>query len=103
MNIVYLCTYTYIHINQALKMSSWQDQVTDGANSSYSGTVFQSNDHDAIDLSFSDYESEYVPSETSVDREFVVPDTDALSYVSDKSTEEENGYCSLQVGIVEDN
>lgn len=82
-------------------MSNWQDQVSDGADSSYSGTTFQSSDSDAIDLTFFDQESEYVPSETSVDRAFVVSDTEAVSYISDKSSEEGNDTCGLEVGIVE--
>ncbi|OGE47377.1 hypothetical protein PENARI_c047G00943 [Penicillium arizonense] len=76
-------------------MSNWQDQLTNDADSSYSGTTFQSNDPDAVDVTFSDYESEYIPSETSSDRAFIAPDTDTLSYISDKPSEEGN-CCSLQ-------
>ncbi|KAJ6009007.1 hypothetical protein N7522_004023 [Penicillium canescens] len=80
-------------------MSNWQGQLTDDADSSYSGTTFQSNDADAVDVTFSDYESECVPSETSSDRAFIAPDTDTLSYVSDKPSEEGNVCCGLQVPI----
>lgn len=82
-------------------MSNWQDQLAGDADSSYSGATFPSNDPDAADVNFSDYESEYVPSETSSDRAFIAPDTDSLSYISDKPSEGDV-CCSLQVGNVED-
>lgn len=56
-------------------MPNWQDQLSDDTDSSYSDTTFLSKDSDAIDLTFSDYESGYVPSETSVDRAFVASET----------------------------
>lgn len=36
-----------------------------------------------------------------MDRAFVVSDTEAVSYISDKSSEEGNDTCGLEVGIVE--
>ncbi|CRL30038.1 unnamed protein product [Penicillium camemberti] len=83
-------------------MPNWQDQLSDDTDSSYSDTTFLSKDSDAIDLTFSDYESGYVPSETSVDRAFVASDTDALSYTSDNPSEEGQASWGLGEGIVED-
>lgn len=74
--------------------------VDDGI-SSHTGTTFRSNDSDAIDLTFSDHESEYVPSETSADRAFIVSDTDALSYLSDKSSVKEVS-CGISDGIADE-
>lgn len=58
----------------------------------------------AVDLSHSESESEseYVPSETSEDRAFVVSDADGLPYVSDASSGSEVTSCST-VSKHEDN
>jgi hypothetical protein len=50
----------------------------------------------AVDLSYSESESEseYVPSETSEDKAFIVSDTDGLTYVSDASSGNEVTSCS---------
>lgn len=61
----------------------------------------------AVDLSSSESESEseYVPSETSEDKAFVVSDTDGLTYVSDASSGNEVTGCSTvgkhdEIGLV---
>lgn len=84
-------------------MPDCQDQpVDDNLSPNSAGTTFRSNDSDAIELSLSDYESEYVPSETSSDLAFVVSDTDALSYLSDKPSVEGEVSCGIREGIVEE-
>lgn len=61
-----------------------------------SGTTLNSGDSDVEDITHSDLESEYVPSETSEDREFVVSDSESLSGVSIKSSDPEgSGYTIL--------
>lgn len=53
---------------------------------------------DGIDLTYSDSESEYVPSQTSEDRDFVVSDTEQASespFLSDQSSESEEDVESL--------
>jgi hypothetical protein len=59
---------------------------------------------DVEDITHSDLESEYVPSETSEDREFVVSDSDSLSCISiETSGPERPGYTILndEVGVIE--
>jgi hypothetical protein len=83
-------------------MSNQHQQLSDDTDSSYSGTTFRSNKSDAVDLAFSDYESEDLLSETSADRAFVVSDNDALSYDSDKYSIEGEVSCGLGEGILRD-
>jgi hypothetical protein len=84
------------------KMLSRRHQLSDDTDSSYSGTALRSNNSDTIDLASSDYESEDLLSETSADRAFVVSDTDALSYNSDKSSIEGEVSCGLEEEILEE-
>ncbi|KAJ5346178.1 uncharacterized protein N7506_000254 [Penicillium brevicompactum] len=64
-----------------------------GNESSDSGTTLNSGGSDVEDITNSDLESEYVPSETSEDREFVVSDSESLSGVSIRSSDPEgSGY-----------
>lgn len=83
-------------------MLSRHHQPSDDADSSYNGTTLWPNDSDTLDLSFSDYESEDLLSETSADRAFVVSDTDALSYNSDRSSMEGEVSRGLEEGILEE-
>jgi hypothetical protein len=83
-------------------MSNRHQRLTDDTDSSYSGTTFRSNESDAVDLAFSDYESEDILSETSADRAFVVSDNDALSYDSDKYSIEGDVSSGLGEGIPRD-
>ena len=83
-------------------MLSRHHQPSDDADSSYNGTTLWSNDSDTLDLSSSDYESEDLLSETSADRAFVVSDTDALSYNSDRSSMEGEVSRGLEEGILEE-
>lgn len=83
-------------------MSHRDQQLSDDTDSSYSGTTFGSNESDAVDLAFSDYESEDLLSETSADRAFVVSDNDALSYDSDKYSIEGEVPCGLGEEILRD-
>ena len=53
-----------------------------GNESSYRGAALDSGRSDVEDITHSDLESEYVPSETSEDREFVVSDSESLSGIS---------------------
>lgn len=67
-----------------------------GNKSSYSGTALDSGGSDIEDITHSDLESEYVPSETSEDREFVVSDSESLSGVSTNPLDPEgSGYSIL--------
>ncbi|CAI7597111.1 unnamed protein product [Penicillium pancosmium] len=53
---------------------------------------------DEVDLTYSDSESEYVPSQTSEDRDFIVSDTEQISessFLSDQSSETEDDVESL--------
>lgn len=71
--------------------------------SSYSGSTVYSAESDVEDITHSDLESEYVPSETSEDRDFVVSDSESLSCVSiETSAPESSGYTILndEVGVV---
>ncbi|KAF4765431.1 hypothetical protein HAV15_003326 [Penicillium sp. str.  len=73
-----------------------QEYTPKGNESSYSGTALNSGGSDVEDITHSDLESEYVPSETSEDREFVVSDSESLSGVSIKSSDPEgSGYTIL--------
>lgn len=73
-----------------------QEYTPKGNESSYSGTALNSGGSDVEDITQSDLESEYVPSETSEDREFVVSDSESLSGVSIKSSDPEgSGYTIL--------
>jgi hypothetical protein len=63
------------------------EYTSNGNESSYSGTTLNSGGSDAEDITNSDFESEYVPSETSEDRDFVVSDSESLSGVSIKSSD----------------
>ncbi|KAJ6019480.1 hypothetical protein N7522_001547 [Penicillium canescens] len=60
---------------------------------SYSGSTVYSAESDVEDITHSDLESEYVPSETSEDRDFVVSDSESLSCISiETSAPERSGY-----------
>ncbi|KAJ5215292.1 uncharacterized protein N7498_001699 [Penicillium cinerascens] len=82
-------------------MLSRHYQRSGDADSSYNGTTLRSNDSDTLDLS-SDYESEDLLSETSADRAFVVSDTDALSYNSDRSSMEGEVSRGLEEGTLDE-
>jgi hypothetical protein len=72
------------------------EYTTKGNESSYSGTALDSGGSDVEDVTHSDPESEYVPSETSEDREFVVSDSESLSGVSIESLDPNgSGYTIL--------
>lgn len=58
-----------------------------GNESSDSGTTLNSGGSDVEDITNSDLESKYVPSETSEDREFVVSDSESVSDVSIRSSD----------------
>jgi hypothetical protein len=68
--------------------------------SSYSGSTVYSAESDVEDITHSDLESEYIPSETSEDRDFVVSDSESLSCVSiETSAPESPGYNILNDGV----
>ncbi|KAJ5640328.1 uncharacterized protein N7484_008190 [Penicillium longicatenatum] len=53
---------------------------------------------DDSDLTFLESESDSVQSETSEDREFIISDTEELSYYSDKSSNNGESY-GLNIGV----
>lgn len=68
--------------------------MSDSANDDKEDASFSSSDYeldsdasDTQDVTCSDHESDYVPSSTSEDREFVVSDTEDIPYFSDTSTD----------------
>jgi hypothetical protein len=82
---------------------SLPDYISEIGESSYSGLTVYSAESDVEDITHSDLESEYVPSETSEDRDFVVSDSESLSCVSiETSAPERSGYTILndEVGVV---
>ncbi|OQD78096.1 hypothetical protein PENANT_c089G04323 [Penicillium antarcticum] len=77
--------------------------VSEIGESSYSGSTVYSAESDVEDITHSDFESEYIPSETSEDRDFVVSDSESLSCVSvETSAPERSDYNILDddVGVV---
>ncbi|KAJ6027443.1 uncharacterized protein N7446_003964 [Penicillium canescens] len=74
--------------------------VSEIGESSYSGSTVYSAESDVEDITHSDFESEYIPSETSEDRDFVVSDSESLSCVSiETSAPESSGYNILHDGV----
>lgn len=61
----------------------------DNGDASFSSSDYEldSDASDTLDVTCSDHESDYVPSSTSEDREFVVSDTEDIPYFSDTSTD----------------
>ncbi|KAJ5593569.1 hypothetical protein N7537_010473 [Penicillium hordei] len=55
--------------------------------SSYSGCTLNSGESDVEDITHSDFESEYIPSETSEDRDFIVSDSESLACVSNEPSD----------------
>ena len=70
--------------------------------SSYSGSTLNSGESDVEDITHSDLESEYVPSETSEDRDFVVSDSESLPCVSNEPSDPEEPAYTILDGVVED-
>ncbi|KGO61007.1 hypothetical protein PEX2_065490 [Penicillium expansum] len=70
--------------------------------SSYSGSTLNSSESDVEDITHSDIESEYIPSETSEDREFIVSDSESLSFVPNELSEPEGPSYTILDDIVSD-